>query len=323
MSYSQYGTVQATDFNGLIGPNTGGSAGTTANTLHATWSIGNSNSGYGQPVLANVVAGNSVAASDWANLVTKTASAATHQNSSISSVTAPSSGGSIVYLSAIPTNLQTIYTNRLNAVSQSTTTTLTTTTTSTWRNNAVWTQTVTFANADAARYFFNSGGQLKITMTHSNVAAGINLEWNQLASNVGTVVLSSPTSGTATIAGTTYNGVTKIGGGGNAPTISANSGYYAWTTANANVFYQVSSTGPAGYTGSYVNILVKTNGSNIAGNGDAGNVITVYTKWQEASSTGLLVGTGSNVTITAVPSEVTNIANTWGTITLGGSVAVV
>jgi hypothetical protein len=314
MSYAQFGLIQAADFNTLVG----GNPTATANTLNATWATGSSAAGYGQTAQANVAAGDLIAASQWANLVTRTASAATHQGSSITSVTAPVSGGTITYLSAIPTNLQTIYTNRRNAATQSSTTSNARASGSTWSSIATFTHTATFANGDAARYFFNSGGQLAITVSHANTTAGINLLMNQLCTNVGTVVLSSVTSGTATIAGTSYNGVTKVGGGGNAPTISTNSGYYAWSTSNANVFYQTASTGPAGYLSTNINIFVKTNGT-VGSNGDVGNVITIYTVWDEIPN-GLTVGTGSTTTLTVRPPEVTNIANSWGTITLASSV---
>ncbi len=64
---------------------------------------------YGQTAEGNVATGDLILASKWANLVNKTASAATHQGSSITSVTAPVAGGTITYISAIPTNLTTIY----------------------------------------------------------------------------------------------------------------------------------------------------------------------------------------------------------------------
>jgi hypothetical protein len=54
-------------------------------------------------------------------------------------------------------------------------------------------------------------------------------------------------------------------------------------------------------------------------NGDAGSIITLYTVWDEVPD-GLTVGSGSTVTVTAVAPETTNLANTWGTITLAGSV---
>jgi hypothetical protein len=314
MSYAQFGQIQASDFNTLVGNNPG----STINVLNTTWATGAASAGYGQTAEGNVAAGDVITAVKWANLVNKTASAASHQGSSITSVTAPVAGGTITYLSAIPTNLTTIYSNKLNAATQSSTTSNVVAAGETWSSAAVFTQTATFANGDAARYFFNSGGQLAMTVSHANNAAGINLLLNNLCSNVGTVVLSAPTSGTVTIASTGYNGVTRIGGGGNAPTIATNSGYYAWTTANANVYYQTASTGPSGYLSTNINIFVKTNGT-VGSNGDVGNVITVYTVWDEIPN-GLVVGTGSTTTLTVRPPEVTNLANTWGTITLAGSV---
>jgi hypothetical protein len=315
MAYAQFGTVQAADFNTLVG----GNPTTTANTLNATWATGGSTAGYGQTALANVTAGNAVLATSWATLVGNTASAATHQGSSITSVSAPVAGGTITFLSAIPTNLQTIYTNRLNAASQGSTTANAVTTGSTWTQAATWTHTATFANGDAARYFFNSGGQLKLTMSHP-AGAGINLLFNNLASNVGTVVMSAPSSGSITISGVSYNGITKIGGGGNSPTISQNSGYYAMTTSNANVFTQLASTGPSGYLSTFIRVIAKSNGTQ-GSNSDAGSAITIYTIWDEVPN-GLTVASGSAVTLTAQAPETTNLANTWGTITLAGSVSV-
>jgi hypothetical protein len=314
MTYQVGGLVQAQDYNTLVG----GNPTATANTLNATWATGSGSAGYGQTAEANVAVGDSVAASKWAGLVTKTANAATHQGSSISSVSAPVAGGTVTFLSAIPTNLQTIYASRLNAATQSGTTANTVTRNTTWSQAITFTHTASFANADAARYFFNAGGQIKMTVSHANNAAGINLLFNNLASNVGTVVLSAPSSGTITVVGTSYTGVTKIGGGGNSPTISSNHGYYALTTSNVNIFSQTASTGPSGYLGSKIEFLVRSNGTQ-GSNGDRGNLITIHTIWDEIPD-GLTVGTGSVTTLTIVPPEVTNIANTWGTITLTGSV---
>jgi len=315
MTYASGSTILAADYNGLVGTNPN----TASGTLNTVWSTGGTTAGYGQTALATVAAGDSILAASWANLVNKTSNAATHQGTTITSVSAPSTGGVITYLSAIPTNLTTIYTSRLNAATQSGTTSNTVTTASTWSSVATFTQTVTFANGDAARYFFNSGGQLAMTCSHPS-GTGINLLLNNLASNVGTVVLSAMNSGTANIAGTSYNGVTRIGGGGNSPTIGTNSGYYALTTSNANIYYQTASTGPSGYLSTNINIFAKTNGT-VGSNGDVGNVITITTVWDEIPN-GLTVATGSVTTLTVRPPEVTNIANTWGTITLAGSVVV-
>jgi len=313
MTYAQYGTIAAVDYNALVGGNP-----VTANgTLNTVWATGGTTAGYGQPALGNVTVGTQVYAADWANLVNKTANAASHQGTSITTVTAPTAGGTITYLSAIPTNLGTIYAPRLNAATQGSTLANTATLGTTWTQAATFTHTVTFANGDAARYFFNSGGQLKVTCAHANSTAGINLLMNNLASNVGTVVLSSPSTGTITISGVSFTGVTKIGGGGNAPTTLPNNGYYALTTSNANVFTQLASSGPAGYLGTFIRIIAKSNGTQGV-NGDSGSIITLYTIWDEIPD-GLTVGTGTSTTVTVQAPETTYLANTWGTITVTGS----
>ena len=76
--------------------------------------------------------------------------------------------------------------------------------------------------------------------------------------------------------------IDAIGGGGNAPTIDSTKGYYGLTTANANVFTQTASTGPSGYLSTFIRVIVKSNGTQGA---------------------------------------TTNLANSWGTITLTGTVS--
>jgi hypothetical protein len=105
MTYAQYGNIAAVDFNTLVG----GNPITSSGALNTVWATGGTTAGYGQPALANVTVGTQVYNTDWANLVNKTANAATHQGTSITTVTAPVAGNTVTYLSAIPTNLTTIY----------------------------------------------------------------------------------------------------------------------------------------------------------------------------------------------------------------------
>jgi hypothetical protein len=162
MTYAQYGSIDAADYNGLVGTNPN----TASGTLNTVWSTGGTTAGYGQTAEATVAVGDSVTASKWANLINKTSNTATHQGTSISSVSAPVVGGTITYLSAIPTNLTTVYNSRLNAATQGATGANAIAYGSSWLNAITFTHTATFANGDAARYFFNAGGQLKITCAH-------------------------------------------------------------------------------------------------------------------------------------------------------------
>ena len=90
------------------------------------------------------------------------------------------------------------------------------------------------------------------------------------------------------------------------------------TTSNATIFTQTASTGPSGYLGTFIRMIAKSNGTQGA-NGDAGSVITIYTIWDEVPD-GLTAGTGSTTTVTAQAPETTNLANSWGTISITGTV---
>jgi hypothetical protein len=312
MTYAQYNLIEASDFNNLIGNNPGN----TVNVLNTTWAVGNVNAGYGQTAVSNVAIGNTVGNAEWDSLINKTANAAAHQGSTITSVTAPSTGNTIAYISAITNNLTTIYNNRLNAVAQgSIPASNTLTNGGTWSSNLVFTQTASFANGDAARYFFNAGGQLVITCSQPTGTAIDNI-FHGLAANIGNVTLSSPTTGVISVAGNSFSGISKLGGSGQTPSILTNNGYYALTTSNANVFTQIDGVDST-FSSSYINIKVKSNGTQ-GSYGDAGNVITFYTTWQELPS-GTTVSAGTATTLTAIYPSSNNISNTWGIVTVQGA----
>jgi hypothetical protein len=309
MTYAQYGKIEATDYNvTLVGANISN----VANKLNTVWSVGNNNAGYGQTAVGNVTVGNRVNHTEWDNLINTTANVAVHQNSTITSVTPPVAGDKILYTAAIPTNLTTIYTNKLNAASQGSLDSLDTTYTDTWDNGLLFTQTATFSNGDAARYFFNAGGQLSISCSHPS-GPNVNANLSALASDVGNIFLSSPVTGTATIAGTPYTGITKVGGAP-ATSISTNTGYYALTTSNATILTQTSTI-----DSSTIEIITKSNGTQGSRN-DAGSIITFYTTWQESPS-GEEATAGSTTKISAKYPSTSKLANTWGFVTLAGSVS--
>ncbi len=272
MSYIQYGLVQASDYDTLVGATND----TAANKLNTLWGVGYGSSGYGQTPITSVSVGNTVAASNWASLVNTQANIGAHQGTSITPVAAPSLGQSVTALTALPTNLSTLYGARLNAASQGSTDTLSLTYSSNWSSLVTFTHVIAFANGNAARYFFNSGGQLAVTTSHP-AGSGIDAVFNNMAVNMGTVVLSSPNGATINIAGTSYQGVTKVGGGGTS-SIAPNAGYYALNNANTTVFTQNAQAGS--YVNSFIRLIAVTNNPQ-TGNGDQGNIITLYTVWDE------------------------------------------
>ena len=321
MTYSQGNLIQASDYNSFVG-----SVGTTtANTLNAVWSTGRGSAGYGQAAVSQVATGNTVVASNWNTLINDINTTGVHQGTVLSPTNAAVTGGKITYTASIPTNLQSIYANRLNAAGQGTVVSTPIAFNSTWSNSLTFTFTASFANGDAARYFFNAGGQIVMTCSHPAGAGGLNPTVSQLATDVGNVILSSPASGTATISARVCNGITKFDGAGNNPNpYLTNNGYYALTTSNATVFQQTAtgSTYP-NYLGTNIALTVRSNGTQGA-NGDQGNIITMTSVWTEVVANGsplLPLSAGSTTTFAVrYPQQSTGFANTWGTVTVTSTV---
>jgi len=331
MSYSQYGKIEAVDFNNLVG----GSTDTNANRLNTVWGRGTGSKGYGQPFVINVGVGDSVSAANWASLINTTSSIKNHQGpgTSITSVSSPVTGDKINYVAAVSSNVTAIYPNSLNAVSQGSSTNNTTTYATSWRLSITFTHTITFgvngsiAAADAARYFFNAGGQIKIQCAHGATGTAIDTMFNKLASGLGTIVLSAAST---TIAGTTYTGTTQVGGDPlkATSTIGTGVGYYTLTTTNQQIASVTSAASPTGYGSSNITMSVKSNGAQGV-NGDAGTVITVTTVWTEVlpnepagwANIGLATNAGSSsTTVTAVEPSTSYLTKSWSTPALAGSV---
>lgn len=309
MTYAVGGLIQATDINGFVSTNT--------INFNNIWSTGSSNSGYGQTALDTVAVGDLVAQNPWNNLVTNIGKSATHQGTTITAITPPVTGNRIDFFSALVANLGLINTNRLNAAAQGGTSTSTSVSTSTWSDRLTVTFTVTFSSQNAARYFFNAGGQIGISCSHPTTGTPtINQLINDLCSDAGTTWLSSPTSGTASLAGIAYNGVTKVGGanpGGS--TIATNSGFYALGAGATQIARQFSDYNPANRYGSYygpntfLSISAASNGSG---------TITFTVLYDEVPN-GALVSTGTTTTLTLRSPSASQITNTWGSPSLSNS----
>lgn len=315
MTYTTGSLIEAADFNTFVGNYS--TASTGANQLNTVLGLGYGRSGYGQGSQPQVTGGNTVSYLDWSTLVANVAKLANHQNTTITAITAPVAGNKIDPLGGAGTmlsNLTAVYNARNNAAAQGTTSSTTSTYNLGWANYVTFAFQCSFTNAEAARYFFNAGGQFAITCSHPS-GTGINTGFNSLATAVGTVVISSPNSGTVNIAGTSYAGLTKVGGSGSTSVFLTNSGYYGLTTTSTEIFKQTSGTGPAAYTSSYITMSAKTNIQNAGGNGDNGSTITVYVTFQEVP-TGLTALSGTSATLAVRYPSSTYLTNTWGTVSV-------
>lgn len=134
---------------------------------------GSSTRGYGQTVQsADVYTGNTITKAQWDLLRYDITSIRYHQDGVLPDIVTVQVGDVIGYGAGSPnsnydTLVETAIVNRFQlASSQSIASSIGTgTTTATWGVSAVCTLTCTFANSNDARYFFNSGGRIRITPT--------------------------------------------------------------------------------------------------------------------------------------------------------------
>jgi hypothetical protein len=244
MTYSASNKIIAPDINGYITNN--------QYNLNRIWSTGDGSYGYGLTTQLNEGAGYPVYQSfplvaindpikftHWTQLIKYINQAATHQGMQdyLQPMTFSDENGnpgntkrirtiSDSATSAIANNLKLITDYRLRAATQGSDIAHTATSSQSWKDKLTVTFTVTFANHDKARYFFNSGGQFKFSAAHSGTVNNtINNLIADITSDAGTLVISSDTTAIGNIA---YTGFTKIGGAGIAPRSSIASTSYGF-----------------------------------------------------------------------------------------------
>jgi hypothetical protein len=326
MTYSAGNIILATDYNGFVSTTAGAN-------INATWGTATSAGGYGQANIATVAAAATVTATQWSTLNSTITSMANHQGTAITSRTSPVAGNLIQVLANVNTDITNTYNNRFNAASSGTQyatwtggiakTTGTGSGTNAWA--ITWTQNLAFANAAAANAFFNAGGLVKIQFNKSSTGASTSdPEWNTFAGTCGAIFMSA-TSSSKTIAGTTYTGTIKVGGGGTPTTLASGIGFNQLTGANQVLFLQYDTGGA--YTSNYIQIQALYSGSTITfttvwyesgGGGTSGSAIAGGT---DTPSPFTSFGTAPATLLTYFPPETANITNTWGTPTISSSFA--
>jgi hypothetical protein len=247
-------------------------------------------------------------------------------NTTLTARSAPVAGNTIQILSALNTDLTNCTTNRGNAAAVGAQYTGWTGTNSKTAatSGATWTitttNTLTFTSADAARYFWNAGGLVKIQVAKSATGATGDPEWNDLASTLcGAIWISGRVNSAAqTIAGTSYTGTTKVGGTGTPTTLTTTTGWYQLLTTDTVIYKQFADTAP--YTANYIQHSAKTAGT--------GTQLVVTTVWSASDGdpisggtapTGATPGTAPCTIMTYYPPSTTYLTNSWGTPTVAAT----
>ena len=310
MTYSIGGLIQATDYNGFADTTVGAN-------VNATWGTGVTSAGYGQTAISTVAAAGTVTATQWATLVNNIASMASHQGTTITARTAPVVGNTISILSAVNTDITNCYNNRGNAVANGTQFTGWTGTNSKTAatSGATWTitftNTVTFASADAARYFFNAGGRIKIDVSKTSTGATGDPEWNDLANTLCGDIFITGGAYSQTIAAVVYTGTTKSGGTGTPNTLATTTGWFDLTGTPTIVYKQFADTAP--YTSNFIQHSLSATAT----------VLTITTLWSASdddsitggtAASGATPGTAPCTIVTYFPPSTTYLTTaSWGT----------
>lgn len=164
---------------------------------------GSATRGYGQPVLSSdVFTGNTITKAQWDALRYDIINIRLHQDGVLPNIATINVGDPISYGPGSPnTNydilLEQAIANRFNiAGNQSIVTAKTSQTySSSWSAQAQSILTCTFANANDARYFFNSGGKLRVNASISGGSATSQVNaWKNFLGSVGTVSFGAATN---------------------------------------------------------------------------------------------------------------------------------
>ena len=231
MAYQQGDTITTSEYNTFAG---------NVNTIIGT---GSGDSGYGLSEIATVSAGDTITAAQWNSLLSGLQKGANHQGTTLTNASnTVTSGGNILPLSNLEADITLITNNKLTAAgaNMATDTGVTSTRTTSWGNAVYHEFTVTFANANAARHFFNSGGEIRFAASRSGGSStDQNTDWTNLLSNAGTVKFAE--------GATSYTG-----SGGTAAAV----GFDDLTTSYQQIF---TATGTGSYSANDWTIQAKAN----------------------------------------------------------------
>lgn len=330
MTYTVGGLIQATDYNGF--------ANDSANNVGNIFATGSGDKGYGQAAIANVAAGGTVTATQWATVVNNLESLGEHQGTTITSRTAPVAGNTITILSSVASDINTLTGARGNAAfsgSEIVTFTGTTSkTTSTGSGSTPWTltftHTVDFGTAAQARFFWNAGGIARLRVSKTSTGNLADAEWNDMAGTLMSEIrlVGRVNSASQVIAGVTYTGVNKTAGSGTPTIHTTTTGWYNLTTSDTNIYRQFADTSP--YTGQFINVAAKTAGS--------GTQLVFTTSWTDPGGSGVgssdvisggtattspfsSFGTAPATLVTLFPPSSFYLSASWGTPTITAAVA--
>jgi hypothetical protein len=303
MAYQQGDTISAADFNNLVGVPTGSPTnsnkalqpftnGTEATqTVAGIYGVGYGDRGYGQTAqtLPNKSVGNTITSAEWTALRAAISICGSHQGTSITDLVPATDlqTGDVIAAhdgtdnpnDSLSDIIPTLDSNRANTNGGASMTLSSNAATDI--RGTTWSGTITsvfryqWTTTDAARYFFNSGGELRIRLTQDTNTTPQDSDWNTIFS---------------TVLGTfTFNAnQVSISGSGTADVIT-NTGYYDLSNSDT---YSTAFNGLDIGSGAYsandliIQVRVPATGTGVLGasHGGPGNTVDILVTLQDQHS---------------------------------------
>lgn len=175
----------------------------TPKGINYTFGTGANQWGLGQTALNAVAVGDKITAAQWNSLFAAMDNVANHTNDTLTSTAAKAAGDVIAVKAALETDLGTLASSVANgcpnATALSTSAALQTSASSTrYAGSHVVEHSVTFTNANQARWFFNAGGKIHINITRTGnggaSATSKDSSVDELITGLGNFLLKSQTS---------------------------------------------------------------------------------------------------------------------------------
>ena len=219
--------------------------------------------GLGQTHIATVSGGSTtITASQWNTLLTGIDNIANHTNATVTARTQVTAGDTIAIKAAVETDLTTLATavegGSTSATALGTNAVGTSTNSGTWNSTSTIERSVTFADADKMRHFFNAGGKIRIDPTCvTGIAGNKDTVFNDLTTTAtGNLDIGSKTS-------------TRSGSGETLTTNGLALGFHDLTTSYQTILKLTSDN--SGYTSNAVEYQAKLDAS-------VGTAVTITVK---------------------------------------------
>lgn len=223
--------------------------------------------GLGQTHISPVAAGDTITASHWNSLFTGIDNIANHTNDTMTSRSAVSAGDTIAIKAAVATDLATLAASVAGGCTSATALTTSSakqqsSSSSTWYGSHTVEHSVTFANANTMRHFFNAGGKIRMSKTRTGnggtggSATSKDSNWTNLYSALGNIDIAA-------------HSTSRSGSGETLTTNGLSNGFHDLGTSYTTLIKLTEATSP--YTSNNIEVQAKLDAA-------VGSAVTITVK---------------------------------------------